>query len=199
MSGAGVHLDDPRAPTQRGWYRGLRFESRPSRKGAGFVVSSPSRSVLTVAMPRLTRQAAHRRTQMPVFEPVTSRFSAPELEQRHPRVLARARRVQAQRRGAARRPRLLLLRGPADGERQPRHPPRARARVQGPDPALPDDARLPRASEGRVGHARPARGARGRAAAGAELEAATSRSTASRSSTRSARSRSSATSRSGSG
>ena len=82
-----------------------------------------------------------------------------------PRVLARAGRLPAQHRGAPRRPAVLVLRGPADRERDAGRAPRPRARLQGPDPALQDHARLPRPPEGRLGHARPPRRARGRARA----------------------------------
>ena len=58
-----------------------------------------------------------------------------------------------------------LLRGPADRQRPPRLPPRARARVQGHLPALPDDARLLRRAQGRLGLPRPAGRDRGRAEA----------------------------------
>ncbi len=67
------------------------------------------------------------------------------------RALARRARVRTIARGARRRPGLLLLRGPADGERQPWLPPRPAALLQGPLPALQDDARLLRAAQGRLG------------------------------------------------
>ena len=70
-----------------------------------------------------------------------------------PRALARARclrRVAAPSRG---RRSLGLLRGPADGQRPARRPPRARARLQGHLPALPDDARRPTSSARAAGTA----------------------------------------------
>ena len=52
-----------------------------------------------------------------------------------------------------------VLRGAADRQRQPRHPPRAQPRVQGHLPALPDDERALRRAQGRLGLPRPAGGA----------------------------------------
>ena len=88
-----------------------------------------------------------------------------------PRALAGAGDLPAQRGGAAGRAAVHVLRGAADGERDAGRAPRAGARLQGSDPALQDDAGLPRAAEGRLGHARATGGARGRARAGAALEA----------------------------
>ncbi len=68
-----------------------------------------------------------------------------------------------------------LLRGPADGERPPRLPPRARARVQGHLPALQDDARVLRRAQGRLGLPRAAGRDRGRAAARASARRPRSR------------------------
>ena len=87
------------------------------------------------------------------------------------RALARARRlprVAAPPRG---RRAVGLLRGPADRQRPPGLPPRARARVQGHLPALPDDARLLRRAQGRLGLPRPAGRDRGRAASSASRQA----------------------------
>ena len=63
-----------------------------------------------------------------------------------------------------------LLRGAADGERQPGHAPRARAHLQGHLPPLPHDARLLRRAQGRLGLPRPAGRAGGRGGARLHLE-----------------------------
>ena len=57
---------------------------------------------------------------------------------------------------------LDVLRGPADRQRPPRHPPRRGPRLQGPVPPLQDHAGLPRRAEGRLGLPRPAGRARRR-------------------------------------
>ena len=72
--------------------------------------------------------ARERRRRMQRFEPVEPKVSFPELERRHPRVLARARRVRPEPRAAEGRSALGLLRRPPDGERQARHPSRRGAR-----------------------------------------------------------------------
>ena len=84
------------------------------------------------------------------------------------RLLARAPHLRALHLGAAGRQAVQLLRGPAHGQRRPRRAPRPLARLQGPVPALQDDARLPRPPQGGLGHARPARGAGGGAGTGPE-------------------------------
>ena len=76
-----------------------------------------------------------------------------------------------------------LLRGPADRQRPPGLPPRARARLQGHLPALQDDARLLRRAQGRLGLPRAAGRDRGRAAARHHAPSTRSRPTASPSST----------------
>ena len=92
--------------------------------------------------------------------------------------------------GAGRRPPALdLLRGPADRERPPRHPPRRGPRLQGRVPALQDHAGLPRRAEGRLGLPRPARSSSRSRRSSASPARATSRRTASRSSTPGAASR----------
>ena len=63
-----------------------------------------------------------------------------------------------------------LLRGPADRQRAAGLPPRARARVQGHLPPLPDDARALRRAQGRLGLPRPAGRDRGRAEARLHLQ-----------------------------
>ena len=93
---------------------------------------------------------------------------------------------------APRRP-VRLLRGPADGERPAAQRPRPHARHQGPLPSLQDDARLERAAQGRLGHARPARSRSRSRRSSASTARPPSRSTASSPSSRSASSRSSAT------
>ncbi len=98
------------------------------------------------------------------YQPVDAGQSFPELEQT---VLERWRERDVfhesirRREGAAR---VRVLRGAADRQRAARLAPRAGARVQGRVPALQDDARPPGAPQGRLGHARPAGGARGGAA-----------------------------------
>ena len=67
------------------------------------------------------------------------------------RVFARSLEQTAERRAVG------LLRGPADRERQAGHPPRRGARLQGPVPALQDDAGTVGAAQGRLGLPRPAR------------------------------------------
>ena len=96
------------------------------------------------------------------ISPVDPKQSFPELEER---VLERWREgdVFARQLAPARgRAALELLRGPADRQRQARLPPRPRARLQGHLPALPGDARPPRAAQGRLGLPRAAGRARGR-------------------------------------
>ena len=63
-----------------------------------------------------------------------------------------------------------LLRGPADRQRPPGLPPRARARVQGHLPALQDDARPLRPAQGRLGLPRPAGRDRRRAEARLQVQ-----------------------------
>ncbi len=60
---------------------------------------------------------------------------------------------------------LGLLRGPPDRQRPARAPPRLGPGLQGPLLPLPDDARLRRAAQGRLGHPRAAGRGRGREAA----------------------------------
>ena len=82
----------------------------------------------------------------------------------HPRLLARQRHLPQEPLGAGPgRAALGLLRGPTHGERQARRPPRPLPHLQRHLPALQDDARLPRAPQGRLGLSRPAGRARGRA------------------------------------
>ena len=64
-----------------------------------------------------------------------------------------------------------LLRGPADRQRPPGHPPRVGPRVQGPLPPLPDHARPARAPQGRLGLPRPPGRGRGREGARASRQA----------------------------
>ena len=73
-----------------------------------------------------------------------------------PRALARARRLQRVAAPPRGRAAVRLLRGPADGQRPPRLPPRAGARLQGRLPALQDDAGLLLRPQGRLGLPRPA-------------------------------------------
>ena len=88
---------------------------------------------------------------------------------------------------AADAPALDVLRGPADRERQARHPPRRGPGLQGRLPAVQDHAGLPRRPQGRLGLPRPAGRARRREGARLHRQAATSRRTASPSSTRKCR------------
>ena len=73
------------------------------------------------------------------------------------------------RRRAGRRA-VRVLRGPADRQRAARLPPRARARVQGHLPALPDHARPLRRAQGRLGLPRPAGRDRRRAEARLQVQ-----------------------------
>ena len=65
-----------------------------------------------------------------------------------------------------------LLRRPAHGQRPPAHRPHRNARHQGPDSALPEHEGQGRPAQGRLGYARPARGAGGGKAAGPGRQAA---------------------------
>ncbi len=94
---------------------------------------------------------------------------------------------------------LRLLRGPAHGERPPRHPPRVLAHDQGSLLPLPGDEGTPRAAQSGLGHARAAGGDRGRESSSASTASPRSRSTAWRSSTRSAARACGSTRASGSG
>ncbi len=86
------------------------------------------------------------------------------------RALARERRLRALARSARGGGDLELLRGAADGERKAACRTRALPRLQGHLPALPHDARLPSATQGRLGLPRIAGRARGRAGARDLLE-----------------------------
>ena len=90
---------------------------------------------------------------MSSYRPVAKDPSFPELEER---VLERWRERDVFDRSLANREGAevwRLLRGPADRQRPPAQRPRPHARLQGPLPALQDDARLPRAAQGGLGHA----------------------------------------------
>ena len=89
----------------------------------------------------------------------------------HPATVAGPRRLSADVVGAGGAAPLHALRGPADHQRHARHAPRAGPGVQGRDPALQDDAGLPALPQGRLGHARPARGAGGGEGAGLHHQA----------------------------
>ena len=65
----------------------------------------------------------------------------------------------------------IFYEGPADGQRPPRSAPRVGPGVQGPVPALSDDAGSPRAPQGRLGLPWPAGRARDREGAGSPLQA----------------------------
>ena len=117
------------------------------------------------------RQSKQHSGASPAFRPVGSQVSFPELEER---VLAFWRESDVFRRsqhegggtgGRGEAP-LHVLRRPSHGERPAGHPPRLRAGLQGRHPPLQDDAGLPHHPQGRVGHARPARGAGGGEGAG---------------------------------
>ena len=84
---------------------------------------------------------------------------------------------------------MRLLRGPADRQRPPRLPPRARARLQGHLPALQDDAGPLRRSARAAGTATACRSRSRSSSSSASRASTTSRATASPSSTRSAASR----------
>ena len=157
---------------QGGWYR-----------GSGRCTAPTSSSL----QPRSTQaEATHRRTSRERVPPRPTPGGPPRPRARGARALARPPDLR-QVAGPRRRPSALdVLRGPADRERPPGHPPRRGARLQGRLPAVQDDAGLPRRAEGRLGLPRAARRARGGEGARLHRQGATSRSTASRSSTRSA-------------
>ena len=96
-------------------------------------------------------------------------------------------------------PLYVFYEGPPTANGAPGLPPRPLARLQGHLPPLQDDARLPRAPQGRLGLPRAAGRAGGRAPARHQLQARDRGDTASRSSTSAAASRSSPTWRSGTG
>ena len=73
-------------------------------------------------------------------------------------------------RRGARRAAVRVLRGPADRERAPGHPPRLRAHDQGPDLPLPRDAGPGGHPHRGLGHARPAGRDRGREGARAQRQ-----------------------------
>ena len=98
--------------------------------------------------------------------PVPGRLGArrlPRARRPHPRLLEGTQDLREEPRGPRRRAPLRLLRRTADRQRPPRRASHHLAHLQGPLPALQDDARLPRTAQGRLGHPRPAGGARGRA------------------------------------
>jgi hypothetical protein len=136
---------------------------RPDAFARGAVRRAPTRVVTPRSRPCPT-----------VPPPLRAR---PERRPRSPsssaraRVLARRRRVPplAGQAGAAWA--LGLLRGAAHRQRQARRAPRDQPRVQGPVPALQDDAGPPRHPQGRLGHARPAGRDRHRAAARVQEQA----------------------------
>ena len=135
--------------------------------------------VTSATLPLRSNAGGMRRAAYPLLEsPAHARLQASRPEAVLPRAraagagaLARARRL----RPLAGQPRgrrgLELLRGPADGERPARLPPRALARLQGRLPALPHDARLPGAAQGGLGLPRAAGRARGRKGARHRLQA----------------------------
>ena len=112
-----------------------------------------------------------RRPMSPVHEPLPPNVSFPALEEQ---VLARWRERDVFRESMRRRegaPRSsCFYEGPPTANGLPGLPPRAGARVQGHLPALQDDDRPLRRAEGRLGHARPARRDRRRAAARVHLQ-----------------------------
>ena len=112
------------------------------------------------------------------YGPVDAALDLPALEER---LLARWRAddLFGQVQGVAGRCAAVdLLRGAADRQRPPRAPPRVGAGLQGPLPAVPDDAGSRRPPAGRLGQPRPAGGDRGREGAGAAARSRTSRRTA---------------------
>ena len=102
----------------------------------------------------------------PRFRDVSPRVDFPALDARILAFWKEQRIFEKSLEGRDDAPGLRLLRGPAHGQRPPGRAPRHLAHLQGPLPALQDHARLPRAAQGRLGHARPAGGARGRAPPG---------------------------------
>ena len=133
------------------------------------------------------------------FEPVDPKVSFPELEREHPGVLEGPGRVRAVARPSARAPRLDLLRGTADRQRQAGRPPRGVANLQGRLPALQDDDRATSFHGRAAGTATASRSSSRWRRRSAPRASETSRRSGSPSSTSGAGSRSSATSGSGSG
>ncbi len=111
-------------------------------------------------------KASHVNDRQPRFHEVSARADFPALDKRVLE-LWKERRVFEKSLSAAgpEAPLFVFYEGPPDGQRPPRLAPRHLAHLQGPLPALQDDARLPRPPQGRLGHARPAGRARGRALA----------------------------------
>ena len=96
------------------------------------------------------------------FDPVAPSLDLVALEQPRPDAVGHRRRVRREPAPARRRPRMGLLRGPADRQRAARHPPRLGPAVQGPLPPVPHHAGSPRGPEGRLGLPRPPGRGRGR-------------------------------------
>ena len=101
-----------------------------------------------------------------MFQPVGA-LDLLELEDARARPVGRRRRVRREPAQPPRPPRVGVLRGPADRQRPPGHPPRVGPPVQGPLPPLPHDARQARGAQGRLGLPRPA--GRGAGREGARL------------------------------
>ena len=129
---------------QGGWYRG----DRPRRPGLRPFVSG---------LDKLDHRTKEADEPVPPSPPA-GRPAGPRA--RRPRVLARAPDLREEP-GEARR-HVDLLRGSADRQRPPRHPPRRVPNVQGHLPAVPDHAGLPGRPQGRLGLPRSPGGARGR-------------------------------------
>ena len=96
------------------------------------------------------------------FEPVDPKVSFPRGRRTDPGLLEAGGHLRQEPRAARRRARVGLLRRTPDGQRPPGHPPRGGPHLQGHLPALQDDDRTPRQSEGRLGLPRSAGRARGR-------------------------------------
>ena len=173
-------MADPRQThARRPWGRGLAWVTlagvmvdtcRASRalcaaaRGPGAPPARAPRVRLVESAIRPEAAESESRERQPA--PVPGRLGArrlPGARRPHPRVLEDSRHLPQEPRGPRRRAPVRLLRGAADGQRPARRASHHLAHLQGPLPALQDDARLPRAAQGRLGHARPARGARGRA------------------------------------
>ena len=108
-------------------------------------------------------EGAPLRDSQPRFQDVSARVDFPALDARILKFWKDHGIFEKSLEGREDAPLYVFYEGPPDGQRQARLAPRHRAHLQGPLPALQDDARLPRAAQGRLGHARPAGGARGRA------------------------------------
>ena len=92
----------------------------------------------------------------PAYRTSSHRSTCPTLDHEILALLARARHLRQDAREAGCRRTVDLLRRPAHRQRHARRPSRRGTGLQGPVPALPDDAGPPRRPQGRLGLPRPA-------------------------------------------